>query len=73
MQDLRALKKQQPEQKQDKKSEKKKRKGFLFNFNWRKKKEKEVISKIGYTTQSGRNNETVKARLQKFQIDISYL
>ena len=33
---------------------------------------KEVISKIGYTTQSGRNNETVKARLQKFQIDISH-
>lgn len=33
---------------------------------------KEVISKIGYTTQSGSNNETVKTRLQKFQIDISH-
>ena len=33
---------------------------------------KEVIAKIEYTTQSGRNNNTVKMRLEKFNIDTSH-
>ena len=33
---------------------------------------KEVIDKLGYSTHSGSNNNTVKNRLEKYQIDISH-
>lgn len=33
---------------------------------------KELILKIGYTTQSGRNNNTVKSRLEKFNISTEH-
>lgn len=33
---------------------------------------KEVIDKLGYSTHSGSNNNTVKDRIEKYQIDISH-
>lgn len=33
---------------------------------------REVISKIGYATPNGNNNQTVKKRLEKYNIDISH-
>ena len=33
---------------------------------------KEVISKLGYTTCNGRNSDTVKKRIEKYNIDISH-
>ena len=33
---------------------------------------KEVIDKLGYSTHSGSNNNTVKNRIEKYQIDISH-
>ena len=33
---------------------------------------KEVIDKLGYATHSGSNNNTVKSRLEKYNIDISH-
>lgn len=33
---------------------------------------KEVIDKLGYSTHSGNNNNTVKDRIEKYQIDISH-
>ena len=33
---------------------------------------KEVIDKLGYTTHSGRNSQTVKNRLIKYNIDFSH-
>lgn len=32
----------------------------------------EVIDKLGYATHSGSNNNTVKTRIEKFQIGISH-
>ena len=33
---------------------------------------KEVILKLGYTTCNGRNNDTIKKRIEKYNIDISH-
>ena len=33
---------------------------------------KQVIDKLGYSTHSGSNSSTVKARLEKYNIDISH-
>ena len=33
---------------------------------------KEVIDKLGYATHNGRNNNTVKVRIEKYKIDTSH-
>ena len=33
---------------------------------------KEVVSRLGYSTTSGRNHETVKKRIKEYGIDISH-